>query len=249
MDCEVAREALSARIDGEREPVPGRRVDEHLDTCDECRQWYYRARAATSLLRDLAGQSRPPMSAVADEPTVSRRGPSRPAALRWRWALGAVGALQMLLAIAQAAGLAVGVPAALHAPHAPMMSAHLLNESTAWSVALGAAMIVAAVRPAAAAGLSAVMVVFTLVLGAYVVLDAMSTAVTPLRILSHLPVIAGTVLTVVVWRRADRPGPGPDAHDELHEGLDGAGNTDIVLPDSASRGRRRGHLWPTDGVA
>jgi RNA polymerase sigma-70 factor (ECF subfamily) len=39
VDCEVAREALSARIDGEREPVPSARLDEHLDQCADCRSW------------------------------------------------------------------------------------------------------------------------------------------------------------------------------------------------------------------
>ena len=33
MDCDVAREALSARIDGEREQIPAARVDEHLADC------------------------------------------------------------------------------------------------------------------------------------------------------------------------------------------------------------------------
>ncbi|MGA9869586.1 MAG: zf-HC2 domain-containing protein [Rhodococcus sp. (in: high G+C Gram-positive bacteria)] len=36
-DCPLAREALSARIDGEREPVPTHRTDEHLATCTDCR--------------------------------------------------------------------------------------------------------------------------------------------------------------------------------------------------------------------
>ncbi|MCB0946449.1 MAG: zf-HC2 domain-containing protein, partial [Mycobacterium sp.] len=39
MDCDTAREALSARIDGEREPIPGARVDEHLAGCPACRDW------------------------------------------------------------------------------------------------------------------------------------------------------------------------------------------------------------------
>ncbi|MFT4128076.1 MAG: zf-HC2 domain-containing protein, partial [Gordonia sp. (in: high G+C Gram-positive bacteria)] len=40
MRCEVAREALSARIDGERETVPSIRVDEHLAGCAECADWF-----------------------------------------------------------------------------------------------------------------------------------------------------------------------------------------------------------------
>ena len=40
MRCAVAREALSARIDGERETVPSARVDEHVAGCVDCTQWY-----------------------------------------------------------------------------------------------------------------------------------------------------------------------------------------------------------------
>ena len=43
----MAREALSARIDGEREPVPAARVDEHLDAGDRRRARLER-RGATS---------------------------------------------------------------------------------------------------------------------------------------------------------------------------------------------------------
>ncbi|WP_228460860.1 zf-HC2 domain-containing protein [Gordonia crocea] len=40
MQCEVARESLSARVDGEREMVPAAQVDEHLAGCRECARWY-----------------------------------------------------------------------------------------------------------------------------------------------------------------------------------------------------------------
>jgi predicted anti-sigma-YlaC factor YlaD len=50
------------------------------------------------------------------------------------------------------------------------------------------------------------------------------------------------VLTVLVWRRHTLEPPRPDR--DAAPTLD-----DITLPDNASRGRRRGHLWPTDGNA
>jgi len=75
VNCDVAREALSARIDGEHEPVPRRRVDEHLQTCLDCRQWHFRAREATRQLRDLAGQSRPPMAAATTSCTSATLSP------------------------------------------------------------------------------------------------------------------------------------------------------------------------------
>jgi predicted anti-sigma-YlaC factor YlaD len=237
MDCDVAREALSARIDGEREPVPAARVDEHLLTCADCRDWYYRARDVTQHLRDLSGQQRPAMSAVADAPRVRRA--RQPVAVLLRRALAVVGVAQIVLAVVQTVGVATGLPTGLHATH---LGGHLLNESTAWSVALGVAMVVTAVWPVAAAGLSTVLVGFTVVLTGFVVADAFSAAVTPLRALSHLPVLAGAVLALLVYRAHRADSPGPDAQS-------GADTEQITLPDNASRGRRRGHLWPSDGAA
>lgn len=147
--------------------------------------------------------------------------------------------LQLALSAAQAFGLNVGTSAGGH--HA-MMGGHLLNESTAWSAALGVVMVLAAVRPAAAAGLAGVLSVFTVVLTGYVVSDAVSGAVSADRILSHLPVLAGTILALLVWREERDRGPEPRS--------DAAPlDDDLVLPANASRGRRRGHLYPTDGSA
>lgn len=54
MDCEVAREALSARLDGERAPVPSARVDEHLGECSACRAWFTQVASQAGDLRRLA---------------------------------------------------------------------------------------------------------------------------------------------------------------------------------------------------
>jgi predicted anti-sigma-YlaC factor YlaD len=231
MECDTAREALSARIDGEREPIPAARVDEHLADCDSCRQWQADAVEQTQLLRRLAGRSQ--LTAVRPlEP-----GPRpRPFADRWpRWALGAVGVVQLILAAAQGLGAHLGVP------HAAM-GGHVLNESTAWSAALGVAMVAAALRPVFAAGLTAVLVAFVVVLSVYVVGDAVTGRVTVDRALTHVPVVAAAVLGWLVWRW-HRPGgshPGESALAEPGE---------IVLPQNATRGRRRGHLRPSDGSA
>jgi predicted anti-sigma-YlaC factor YlaD len=234
VECEVAREALSARIDGEREPVPSARVDEHVDTCADCRQWLQQVTAQSMRLRVLAADAQ--LAAVASEATAQRRdrGPRR---LDWRRAaLLLVGVTQVVIAAAQGVGLNLG----LAQNHGMAMSGHLLNESTAWSLALGVVMIVAAIRPAAAAGLAGVLGVFACVLGAYVVIDAMDGAVTAARVLSHVPVVLGAILAVLVWRRSATPGPDQRTAEP---------EPDIMLPHNASRGRRRGHLWPTDGSA
>lgn len=233
MDCDTAREALSARIDGEREPIPAARVDEHLSGCEPCRQWQAAAVEQTQLLRRLAGRSQ--VSAVresADQPPErTRRLPES-----WpRWALGAVGVLQLGLAAAQGMGVHLGLP------H-PADAGHVLHESTAWSAALGVTMVAAAIRPAVAVGLTCVLGTFAAFLIFYEIADAEAGRVTVERPLTHLPVVLGAVLALLVWRHRRAPGSQPDPT--------AAGVTeDILLPGNASRGRRRRHLRSTDGSA
>ncbi|KQY07373.1 hypothetical protein ASD37_15190 [Mycobacterium sp. Root135] len=231
MECEVAREALSARIDGEHEPVPAARVDEHLDQCADCRVWFDRATGQAASLHRMA--HRPVALAGAAEDPVKRL--PRMRASWQRWALLGVGLVQLVVGAVQALGVSVG----LSHDHGMGSGGHLLNESTAWSITLGVVMVGAATWPAAAAGLAGVLGVFVAVLTAYVVADAMSGEVTAMRVLTHLPVVLGAVLAILVWRST--VGPRPEAA--------AAPEPEIVLPDNASRGRRRGHLWPTDGSA
>ena len=222
MDCDIAREALSARIDGEREPVPAAQVDEHLAGCEPCRQWQAAAIERTQVLRRLAGRS---------QVTVVRSPARQPD--RWdlfaqswpRWSLGAVGVTQMALAITQSLGAPLGVPEA---------TGHILNETTAWSAALGVVMIAAALRPALSGALAWVLAAFAALLVIYEFDDAVAGQVGLERGLTHLPVIAGTLLAFLVWRRT-RPTEGP---------LD-----DVTLPDDTSGGRRRDHLRSADGSA
>jgi len=233
MDCDTAREALSARIDGEREPIPAARVDEHLAGCDSCTDWQVAAVEQTQLLRRLAGRSQ--LSAVRPAP---ERQPDRMrfASMSWtRWALGAVGAVQLSLAIAQGMGANLGVPHAAEAGHA-------LNESTAWSAALGLVMLAAAVRPVVAGGLAWVLGAFTAFLVVYEVSDTQAGHITIDRPLTHLPVVAGAVLALLVWRGDHLARPRPDPTTT-------AATDEITLPDNVSRGRRRGHLRSTDGSA
>lgn len=222
MDCDIARESLSARIDGEREPAPSAQVDEHLAGCEPCRQWQAAAIARTQLLRRLAGRSQ--VAAV----RAPARQPDRwdRLAQTWpRWSLGTVGVTQLALAVSQGLGAGLGLPT---------NAGHVLNESTAWSAALGVAMIATALRPALAGGLSWVLAAFTALLVIYEFGDAAGGHVGLERGLTHLPVIAGTVLAFLVWRR-NRPSEGPP--------------DDILLPDNTSGGRSRDHLRSADGSA
>lgn len=85
MDCEVARETLSARLDGEREPVPSARVDEHLDECGACGLWFEQVAGQASRLQRLI-ESRPVIGAVdlaGIRPTPQPRERKRMSWQRW----------------------------------------------------------------------------------------------------------------------------------------------------------------------
>lgn len=203
VDCAVAREALSARLDGEREPVPSARVDEHVRSCPRCTAWFADTREHAMALRRLAGA--PLLSAT--PPPEPRRGA---AAVAWsrrylvRALLGVVGVAQVGLAAAQMAGAHFGMVAA---HHGAATGAHLLNESTAWSAALGVVMVAAALRPAVASGLACLLVTYVALLGYYVVADGIAGQVTTARVLSHAPVVLAAVLTTLLWDGARRVRP------------------------------------------
>ena len=196
MDCDIAREALSARIDGEREPIPAARVDEHLAGCEPCRQWQLAAVEQTQVLRRTAGRSQ---LAPVRQPADRRRIGGHPSISWRRWALGAVGVVQLGLAIAQGLGADLGVP---HAATA----GHVLNESTAWSAALGVVMLAAAIRPVMAGGLTWVLATFAVFLVLYEITDTDAGRVTIDRPLTHLPLVAGAVLALLVWRQDRQAG-------------------------------------------
>ena len=181
MDCDTAREALSARIDGEREGPsrrPGRRTPRRLRA-----------------VPPMAGRGGEQTTAAIGGPLagVGGSGVGRPAARRmrqlpprpWpRWALGAVGVLQLGVAAARGTGAQLGLPQVAG-------TGHVLHESTAWSAALGVAMLAAAIRPLVAAGLTWVLGAFATFLVLYEITDTEAGRVTVERPLTHLPVVIG----------------------------------------------------------
>lgn len=156
-----------------------------------------------------------------------------------------MGAIQLAVAVAQGVGVNLGM---VHQHGAA--AGHLMNESTAWSAALGVVMVATAYRPRLASGVAAVLVAYSAVLAAFVITDAVAGAVTATRVLSHLPVLCGAVLALLMIRATDSVGPDPRSNSDdngADDGTDDSG-TEIVLPGKATRGRRR-HLHPTDGSA
>ena len=245
MDCDVAREALSARMDGERLHVPAARVDAHVQSCRGCRRWLAEAMELAQRARQADASGGPDLSAriVAEADAAlggARPGRFAPAVSRLlRYLLAIAGVAQLLVATAQMAGVDFGM-VALHG-HGAMTGAHLLNESTAWSLAIGCGMVLTAIWPRAALGVAVVLGVYVIALTGFVIDDAVTGQVTVARIASHGPAVVGLVLVALVY--LGRAGLERSALGRA------SGDQDIVLPAGASRGRRRGHVRPVDDSA
>jgi len=203
MSCDPYREAASARLDGEDPGMPRVVLDDHLAQCQECSTWLAAATRAGRLLR-VSGVTPPDLS----EPVLRDAGLPAARLLRRRrlvqLGLVLLAVLQWTLAVPGAWGDNIGMAAM-------QMGAHQAHESAAWNVAVGAALLAVALRPARAAGTVPILLAFVAVLSVLSVPDLLAGAVTGVRLSSHAGVVLGLVL-VAVLARADRmPSPGRPA--------------------------------------
>jgi predicted anti-sigma-YlaC factor YlaD len=200
MSCDPYREAASARLDGEVSGMPSVVLDDHLARCQECSAWLAQATRAGRLLR-VSGVTPPDLS----EPILRNAGLPAARLLRRRrlLQLGLVllAALQWALAVPGAWGENIGMAAM-------QMGAHQAHESAAWNVAVGAALLAVALRPARAAGTVPILLAFVAVLSVLSVPDLLADAVTGARLSSHAGVVLGLVLVAVLARAERVPTPG-----------------------------------------
>lgn len=230
MECNVCREALSARIDGERELVASEQVDNHRADCAECSSWYETALDLSRRLRVRTVQVGPDFSAaILDRVDSAQPVSRRPHAAVTRALLALTGLAQCGIGVAQLAGFDLGMPGS----RADHMSGHLFNESTAWDLAIGIGMIYCALRTRAIGGLIPVLAGFAAVLSLFVAHDLAEGAMTIGRAASHLVVVAGLVLAVLVRIGEGRRRPPPDERRQADE---------LGLPPGARYGRRNSHL-------
>ncbi|MBB4684143.1 putative anti-sigma-YlaC factor YlaD [Amycolatopsis jiangsuensis] len=211
MSCEIFREALSARLDGEAGPLPEDQVDAHLASCAACRSWYERS---ATLRRSMLVRAAPPVPDL-----TARIMAETPAPPREKWALrvalALVGLVQCGLAFAQLLGMDPG----MHDAHSGFMEGHLLNESAAWNLAVGVGLLWAALRTRAASGLLPMITGFVVVLAVLTTGDLLGDRVTAARVLSHTFLVVGLVLLFAVHRQhRARHRPGPDLADAVDSG-------------------------------
>jgi len=203
----MARSALSARLDGEEHPAPAELVDAHLAGCAGCRAWLVRAERLNRTVRlqavqvpDLTARI---LAAAREAGALPQAAPVRPA--RWagaavarlRWFLGALAALQLVLAVPDLLG-AVG------------HDAHAGREVAAFDVALAVGLLIAACYPEQARVFAPVVATLVLCFGTISAVDVMQGVATPSRVAVHLIAVAQAILLFLL-ARATAPRTDPAA--------------------------------------
>ncbi len=203
MDCDTAREALSARLDGEADAVSPDALEAHLADCATCRAWYEQAASLNRLLRVSVATEQPDITdIVLSKVVLPRRG-------RWRLPLKAA---LIMVAIAQ---LTIGVSSLftpVGMPTSMAVSQHMDHESAAFNLAFGVILLLVGFNTRRAATQVPVLASFVLVLGVASVFDLADGAVDWARLATHLPVVLGLILTAALSRQPQaQPGPGRTA--------------------------------------
>jgi predicted anti-sigma-YlaC factor YlaD len=196
MDCDSAREAISARIDGEEEPGPlASSLDDHLSSCPACREWQQRAHVVTRRARlggsfldhDLAPAL---LAAVpAHDPWWRRRSVQR-------------GTL-LALALAQ---LAIAAPM-LFLGHDREAGVHAAHELGSFNAALAVAFAVGALRPRLSAGLAWPCGITAVCLAGTAIADLASGQAIGADEMLHLVAVAGAALLAWQSRTVDSADP------------------------------------------
>jgi predicted anti-sigma-YlaC factor YlaD len=182
VDCATAREALSARLDGESSAEEDLRLEEHLRGCSACGAWSSSAADATRRLRLRPVQPIPDLAdkVVGKMHEDDRRRDAWPPE---RWLLLVVGAVMLVFAL-------------------PMLGptggdVHLLREAGVTDLALAVGVLFAAVQPWRAAGMLPVVLVLAAGLTVTSVADVVSGRVAPIEESVHT--LAPTA-ALLLWR-------------------------------------------------
>jgi predicted anti-sigma-YlaC factor YlaD len=196
VDCTTAREALSARLDGELSPVMGAALDEHLSGCAACTAADGALARVTRGARLQVAPQVPDLAGAVVEGARARRG-------RDPWSPARVGLV--VVALAQ---LVLSVPLLLG--DAAGASLHTAREVGVTEVALAVGLFAAAWRPWRAAGMLPVVVALALGLAAVSLLDVLAGEVGLVDEVAHLLPLGGALLLWQVRHRdpvAPRPAP------------------------------------------
>jgi predicted anti-sigma-YlaC factor YlaD len=222
MECDRAREAISAAIDGEDGGVPDTALAAHLAACAECRAWRQRAYAVTRRARlggafldhDLTGRvlaAAPPARARSLGPLTRR----------------------MALATIAVAQLTITVPLLVFG-HDHDAGVHAAHELGSFDLALAIAFCVGAIRPALSAGLAWPCCIAATGLVGTAVVDLIGGGTFGIDEAQHLIALAGAALLLWQARTIAAGAAGPGSAAARHIGHE-AGLLRMEAPDDLPR--------------
>ncbi|MDQ1673192.1 MAG: copper transport protein [Frankiaceae bacterium] len=189
MRCDEAREALSARLDGE--PTDDAAVNRHLSSCAECPDWLSAAHAVTRRTR---------LSVAPQVPDLTDRIVAAVQSDRQQQVSGRKTVAQVALLVVAALQLLLALPSLLggHDHEAPL---HVAHEMGSFNVALAVAYLIAGLQPFRAGGLLPFAGVAAGLLTVTASIDLVRHETSATEELPHLLAIVGFLL---LWRLLDR---------------------------------------------
>lgn len=185
MNCDSARLAISALLDGEPPLVDRSQLEGHLAECVRCRAWRERAHEVTRAMR---------LQPAAPAPALPRelldRAASAPSGRWWKSLAGLTRVALVLTALAQ---LAVAWPMLLAGSYrgAPV---HVAHEMGSFELALAIGFLVAAWRPSRAMGMRSLVAAAAGLLVATAAIDLLSGRTTLGDEAPHLLAVVGWLL-------------------------------------------------------
>ena len=185
--CADAREAVSARHDGEPSPIDIEVVDQHLDGCEACARYAGQLGVVSRRARVAAAESVPDLT----EPILARVAAAQPAGRRvreLRWLVGLAGLVQVAVAVPALLGT-IGV------------DQHLGRDLGALQLALAVGFLLAAWQPARAIGVLPVAAVVAVVAVVTAGIDVAAGAATLTAELTHLSEVVGVLALWALRRR------------------------------------------------
>lgn len=193
MACDGYREQVSAWLDGELSELEEHALQAHLASCDGCAAYAGRCEVLHRSMRvtalDDVPDLVPAIMAAAPPP------PARTGVELMRYALGALAATQLVLAVPELFALSSSEPV------------HVARHLGGWDLAFAVGLLVVAIQPWRARGLLPMVLALGGVMVVTALLDVIGNETAGLGEASHVFELAGLVL---VWllARADRRGTG-----------------------------------------
>jgi predicted anti-sigma-YlaC factor YlaD len=201
-ECEAAREAMSAHLDGEPTPVAQPWLTGHLVGCEPCRAWFESAteiqrRTRLTLVPLIPDLTPRILAAAAIHGTSAERRPeTRNTRLEATW--------RALLVVVASVQLWFSLPILLFAQDHDVTT-HPAHELGSFNTALACGFLVVAWRPRAARGMRPLVGAVAALLVVTAVIDIASRHTTSSDEAPHLLVAVGYVLLLLISRSHDDP--------------------------------------------